>query len=115
MDECDRKLRCGMSKKSGNKHGWYAAAKGQVLCQVGGTREYSGARTVYENIIKSSNRHRYLSCGHICCRLLVKVSVVGRGMLFDFLAKSVSVYAKIRIYGIFMYVYEYTSTGEACI
>ena len=27
--DCDMKLSCGMPKKCGDKHGWYAVARGQ--------------------------------------------------------------------------------------
>ena len=98
MDDCDRKLRCGKSKKSGNKHGWYADANGQVLCQ--------GAWTVYENTIKRSNRHMYLSCEHMSCRLLVKVSAVCLGMSWVLISwQKVSAYKRKLEYTVYLRVF----------
>ncbi len=65
-----------MSNNCGDNHGWYAAAKGKVLCH--GWVFESMAR--YENNKKRSNGPMYPSYGHFHCGLLVKVLVIGLGM-----------------------------------
>ena len=75
--------------------------------KVGGIREYLGAWAVYENHYKKfKSACMYLCCGHMCCRLLVKVSAVGQGMSLVLISwQRVSAYKRKLEYTVYLWVF----------